>query len=170
MKKFLIGCALVLVLVMIGTGWAMAEVAPADPQTLASVKANCNQIKTRLRQLRVNDALLRVNYGQVYESISANVIAPVNTRLITNGLKPVELIAISSDYDKNLAQFRKTYLSYEEKLSDLLSQDCNTHPAEFYRVLNEVRNLRQRSGELLRQVDGLAHQYQNKLWELSNDF
>lgn len=144
---------------------ARAE-ADVDAQIIANVRANCAQLKTRLRQLRVNDALSRVNYGQIYESISSNVITPTNARLVANNLKPVELISISSDYDHDLAQFRRDYLTYEEKLSALLSVDCQTDPRGFYQQLTTVRNLRQANGNLLKKIDQAARQYQTLIREM----
>ncbi|MDO4870501.1 MAG: hypothetical protein Q3996_00160 [Candidatus Saccharibacteria bacterium] len=168
MKQILTGLIVTIILLNFGNiNLALAEENSIDDQLVNNVKTNCNQIKIRLRQLQVSDALSRVNYGQIYESINLNVITPSNTRLVTNGIKPVDLIVLSSDYDRNLNQFRRNYLVYEEKLSILVKNDCQSDPRGFYQKLTEVRQLRQQNAALLKQVDSLARQYQTMIRKMN---
>lgn len=126
----------------------------------------CQQVKTRLKQVKLGDAVTRVNYGQVYESLSVNVMAPTNLRLVANNLKPVELLTITDKYQKQVVQFRQHYLDYEEKLSQVLDMSCSPQPRQLIASLSELRQLRQQLNADTKILQQLATDYQTKFKEL----
>lgn len=132
-----------------------------------AVDANmCQQVKTRLKQIKLSDAVTRVNYGQVYESLSVNVMTPTNLRLVANNLKPVELLTITDNYQKQFAQFRQNYVNYEEKLSQSLELSCDQNPTQLISSLPELRQLRQKLNANTKTLRQLAGDYQMKFKEL----
>lgn len=132
-----------------------------------AVDANmCQQVKTRLKQIKLSDAVTRVNYGQVYESLSVNVMTPTNLRLVANNLKPVELLTITDNYQKQFAQFRQNYVNYEEKLSQSLELSCDQNPTQLIGSLPELRQLRQKLNANTKTLRQLAGDYQIKFKEL----
>lgn len=143
--------------------------AQVPPRLVEQVRASCPQLKIRLQQLGVQDALNRVNYGQAYESLSLNVIVPTNTRLVANGLNPVELISLSDDYDKALTKFRQAYVLYEEKLTELKDSDCRQQPELFYQKLVKIRMLRHDLNGYSGHLRQLVEAYQLKFKELMNE-
>ncbi len=116
---------------------------PLSDEQRVAIKSQCSQIKSSLGQLHASDALLRVNRGQVYESLSSKIMYPFVARLSSNGLDSKALNARAAQYKHELSQFRADYILYEQKLSETLRVDCRQKPEDFYRVLMEARSLRQ---------------------------
>ena len=50
---------------------------PTEAQ-LTKIQTECSSIKSHLKKLRSNDALMRVNLGQNYETISSRLMAKLN--------------------------------------------------------------------------------------------
>lgn len=125
----------------------------------------CQQVKTRLKQLKLRDAVTRVNYGQVYESISLNIINPTNSRLVNNHLKPAELLVISDRYDKQLTKFRQDYVAYEEALSQVVEISCQQHYDQLMLQLPKIRQLRQQLQTDAQALRQLATDYQRQFKE-----
>lgn len=134
-----------------------------------AVDANmCQQVKTRLKQIKLSDAVTRVNYGQVYESLNVNVMTPTNLRLVANNLNPVDLLIITDNYQKQFTQFRQNYLNYEEKLSQTLEMSCDQNPTQLISSLSELRQLRQKLNTNTKSLRQLAGEYQTKFKEFYN--
>ena len=150
-------------------GQNLIQAQDVSSNLIDQIKINCSQIKVRLKQVQVRDALSRVNYGQAYESISLNIINPVNTRLVANNLRPVELLRISSEYDKNLATFRRDYVVYEEELSNLINTSCEDQPKMFYEGLVKVRAQRQALNILTKKLNAQINTYRIKFKEFINE-
>jgi len=106
------------------------------------IVANCVPIKNTLARLHASDALLRVNRGQVYESLGSRVMDTFNARLSNNRLDNKAMTTISSQYRTALTKFRTDYISYEQKLSEALRIDCASQPDRFYAATAEARTLR----------------------------
>lgn len=160
-------------LIYLGCGLVIAAVLVL-PAGLArsldfAVDANmCQRVKTRLKQIKLSDAVTRVNYGQVYESLSVNVMAPTNLRLVANNLNSVELLTITDNYQKQFTQFRQHYVSYEEKLSQVLEISCEQDPIQLTKNLPDLRQLRQQLHTDTENLRQLATSYQTKFKELYN--
>lgn len=113
-----------------------------SPDQTARVKANCVSIKNSLNQLHASDALLRVNRGQVYESMGTKLMDTFNDRLGNNRLDNKAVTTVTGNYRAALANFRSDYIAYEQKLSAAIRIDCSIQPNTFHASLEEARTLR----------------------------
>lgn len=145
MKRFLvlIGCS-VAVLASLGASLAVrAQSTPMTEAHIQRIKANCVDAQSVLTQLHASDALLRVNRGQLYESISSKLMAPFNSRVALNKFDGSKLVAQSATYETQLNDFRSSYKSYEEAMSRTLRINCTNEPVAFYDSVAEARGKRQ---------------------------
>ncbi len=117
------------------------------PEQTERVKLNCVSIKNTLSQLHASDALLRVNRGQVYESMASKLMDTFNTRLANNRLDNKAMMTVTSNYRTALNNFRLDYIAYEQKLSDAIKIDCSAQPNTFHETLEEARTLRKKVHE-----------------------
>ena len=106
------------------------------------IKANCVGIKSSLTQLHVSDALLRVNRGQLYETMASKLMDKFNGRLSSNRLDNKAMTTVSGNYYTALATFRSDYIAYENKLSSAIAIDCTQQPDAFHEAVEEARELR----------------------------
>lgn len=106
------------------------------------IRSNCTETKATLSQLHASDGLLRVNRGQVYESISTKLMATFNSRASLNRLDATQLVTVASSYERELAAFRVDYKSYEQQMSDILKIDCTKQPVAFYDAIAQARDKR----------------------------
>lgn len=116
------------------------------------IKTNCVSIKSSLSQLHVSDALLRVNRGQIYESMGTNLMDAFNGRLGGARLDNKAMVAVTEQYRTALADFRADYIAYEQKLSTALKIDCRSKPQTFHNTIGEARELRK---EVYADIQGL---------------
>ncbi len=124
-----------------------AQTAHAQSTALTSeqaehIRSNCVSIKSTLNQLHASDALLRVNRGQVYESMASKLMDPFNSRLSSNRLDAKATSVVTGSYRGALDSFRTNYKSYEEKLSSAIRVDCSKDPELFYNTIEQARVLR----------------------------
>lgn len=106
------------------------------------IRSNCTSIKNTLNQLHVSDALLRVNRGQMYESMASKLMDSFNSRLNNNRLDAKATSAVTVSYRNALATFRTDYIAYEEKLASALKVDCVNQPELLYTTTEQARVLR----------------------------
>lgn len=111
---------------------------------IARIRANCVDAQSTLSQLHASDALLRVNRGRLYESISTQLMVPFNSRVSINQLDGAKLVAISTTYEAQLASFRANYKLYEEAMSQALRINCTNEPVAFYDQVNSAHTKRQK--------------------------
>lgn len=112
------------------------------PTQTAQIQTNCQSIKSVLNQLHVSDALLRVNRGQLYESIATKLMDRFNTRLASSDFESNNFQAITSNFRDELTKFRTDYVNYERQLSRVIAIDCQENPTEFNSALEDARALR----------------------------
>lgn len=106
------------------------------------IEANCVGIKSSLNQLHVADALLRVNRGQLYETMASKLMDKFNGRLSLNHLDNQAMTTVSGNYYAALSTFRSDYIAYENKLSSAIAIDCTQQPDAFYEATEQARQLR----------------------------
>lgn len=111
-------------------------------EQLQRISANCLAAKTTLNQLHASDALLRVNRGQIYESMGAKLMNNFNGRLSSNSLDNKGLLLVTTSYKGALDSFRLDYQAYERQLSAAIKVDCNKQPAEFHDAVEDARTKR----------------------------
>ncbi|HET6746775.1 MAG TPA: hypothetical protein VFH06_01565 [Candidatus Saccharimonadales bacterium] len=120
-----------------------AETAPMTEAHIAQIRANCVDAQSVLAQLHASDALLRVNRGQLYESISTKLMAPFNSRVALNKYDGSKLTEQSVIYDRQLDEFRSSYKAYDEAISKALKINCVNEPVAFYDSVADARAKRQ---------------------------
>lgn len=118
-----------------------AETSPTEAQ-ITRIKTNCVTVKNTLNQIHANDALLRFNRGQLYESMTTKLMTRFNSRVDSNNFDAKQLIAVTNSYGAALANFRTDYISYEEQMSTALSIDCQKEPITFYDAVAKARTKR----------------------------
>ena len=106
---------------------------------IARIRSNCIEAQSTLSQLHTSDALLRVNRGQLYESISTKLMTPFNSRATLNRFDVTKLSSAAADYERELMAFRANYKSYEEAMSQALKINCTNQPVAFYDNVNDAR-------------------------------
>ncbi|MDB5162682.1 MAG: exported protein of unknown function [Candidatus Saccharibacteria bacterium] len=106
------------------------------------IRSNCTTIKSTLNQLHVSDALLRVNRGQIYESMASKLMDPFNSRLGNNRLDAKATVVVTESYRTALNTFRDDYKDYDVKLTSAIRVDCINEPEVFYNTTEEARLLR----------------------------
>jgi len=119
---------------------------------VVQIRTRCTSIQTTLNRIHANDALLRVNQGQLYDKLSSKLMAPFNSRLALNRLDANQLVSVTSSYENNLGQFRTKYQTYEVSLSDLLKIDCTKKPTQFYDLLVKTRDDRKEVDKAVAQL------------------
>lgn len=130
------------------------------------IQANCTTIKNTVSQLHANDALLRVNRGQIYESMSTKLMERFNTRLSGNGLDSTGTVAVTNSYKSALETFRTDYQAYERQLSAVLRIDCTKQPSEFHAAIEDARAKRAKVYEDVLRL----HRYIDDYRSAVNDF
>lgn len=139
---FLFISALLLMLSPLASIVKAQDAAPMTEAHIERIRSNCVEAQSTLTQLHTSDAGLRVNRGQVYESISTKLMAPMNSRITLNKLDGATLVTITATYENQLTDFRAKYQQYEESMSRILKLDCQKQPVAFYDGVGETRDLR----------------------------
>lgn len=137
LRLVLFGLIAVLLLPVFGSNNSYAEELSDDQ--IGRIKTNCLAIKGSLNQLHATDALLRVNRGQIYESVGTKLMNNFNGRLNNNGLDNKGLVVVTNQYQTALATFRTDYQSYEQQLSTTIRIDCAKDPITFHEALLDAR-------------------------------
>lgn len=132
---------LTLFLTMVIAPLASAQTTMSDVH-VKKIKANCLAAQNTLSRLHAADALLRVNRGQVYESISVKLMASMNSRIALNRLDGRDMVAVAASYEQELVDFRASYQDYEQNMTQLLKLDCAKQPVTFYDQVAVTRQKR----------------------------
>ena len=149
-------CGVSLAGVMIRSG--MAQTAPSSPP-LHLIRSQCQSIRSTLQRIQHNDALLRVNAGQAYNTISTNLIAKLNSRLALAQIDSSRMVMIARDYEEARKAFAQQYNEYESNLTALVKTDCTAKPGEFYAQLIKTRDARRQVSESVTTMSKLAADY-----------
>lgn len=125
-------------LLWVGSAHAITGADLSDEQ-LGRIQANCLSIKGSLNQLHATDGLLRVNRGQLYESLGTRLMNNFNSRLGNNGLDNKGLVAVTQGYKSAQTTFINDYISYEQQLSSVIRIDCAKEPRVFHDAVESAR-------------------------------
>ncbi len=112
-----------------------------EVQSAAIVK-NCDTIKDNLKKVQKEDARIRVYLGGYYETILSKFIMPLNVRLVENNLSSAGLVENQNKFAASKAVFANDFVTYQQKLEELVGMDCKQKPEEFYDSLVVVRQKR----------------------------
>lgn len=163
MKRVILSVA-----VIIGLGLGLAGVSSAYAQSSqpdlsdehrARISGNCSSALSSLSRLHATDALLRVNRGQLYESMSTKLMARFNSRITLNRLDGTSLVATTSNYERALATFRSDYQAYEQQMSVTLRSNCQEQPQAFYYAVADTREKRQKVHQDVQRLHSLIDEY-----------
>lgn len=170
-KKKILSCTLLAVFI---SGFFLYNVHAQDgsitDQQVQQIRDNCLSTKNTLNQLHVSDALLRVNMGQVYESLSAKLMDGFNKRVSNNNYDDVDLISATKNYRAMLDTFRTDYKTYEEQLSNTLNIDCQQDPVAFYDAILWARIKRNQVSSDTKSLNQYIEQYQLVVNQFEKDF
>lgn len=119
-----------------------AQTPPVTEEQIARIKINCVSAKNIVNRVHLSDALLRVNRGQMYESMSTKLMERFNARASGNRYVVTDLLSTTQSYDAALKTFHQHYISYEEQMSAALRIDCTKEPVSFYDAVAAARTLR----------------------------
>lgn len=123
-------------------GLASAQTALSDDQ-IKQITGSCLSTKNTLNQLHASDALLRVNRGQIYESIYAKLMSRFSTRVLNNKLDNSNLALSANEFSTTLNTFRSDYIAYEGQLTKTIEIDCIKSPVQFYEATTLSRTKRE---------------------------
>lgn len=152
------------------TFWGVnAQSAPLSQAQLEQIQGNCIAVKSTLNQIHSSDALLRVNTGQTYESISTKLMKRFDDRAYFNNMNNDTLVASSANFDILLNNFRNDYLAYEQKLSSAISIDCVAQPEAFYNAVALARSDRVKVHDDVTNLDNELDQYNLALAKFETD-
>lgn len=143
MKKFRGTWLPGLILAVIVSGVVLFKVSAQDDvmdqAQIDRILTSCSTSHNTLNQLHSSDTLLRVNMGQMYESIMTKLMQGFNGRVAGNDFNNSSLTVISDEYGNVLDRFRSDYIKYEEHLSKAIGIDCYRQPVAFYDAVNIAR-------------------------------
>lgn len=134
------------------------------------VKSNCATIKNTLNQLHASDGLLRVNRGQIYESMLTKLMDRFNSRLASNNFDNVSMVSTAGQYKNALNNFRSDYKVYEEQLSATLTIDCAKQPVEFYNAIASARGRRLIVHNDIINLNGYIDRYKMDVIQFEKDY
>ena len=141
--KRVVVALLAIVLLSAGVFSGVRAQTPAlSDEQRARIRTNCVTAKNTLNQLHASDGLLRVNRGQIYDSMSTKLMVRFNSRADANRYDVKDLTSVTQTYNTTLTAFRADYQSYEEKLSEALKIDCVSEPSQFYYAVADARTKR----------------------------
>jgi len=140
-KALILGVAVALLLSFGIFKDSSAQSSLTDEQ-LKRISNNCLSIKSTLNQLRTSDALLRVNRGQLYESIGAKLMNNFNSRVSSNNRDAKGLTLIAGNYQTALTAFRDDYRAYALQLSAAIKINCDTQPTQLHAAIIDARQKR----------------------------
>lgn len=149
---------------------ARAQLEPLSEAHTQRIIRSCTAAKASLERLHRTDALLRVNRGQLYESISTKLMARFNGRVALNRLDGSTLVTITTAFEKALQSFRQNYQIYDEALSSALRIDCNTKPEAFYYATLEARDKRTRVNQDVQVLHASIREYQSAFDQFSQSY
>ena len=156
--------------VFVGTTVFAEDSSTITDLQLVQIRARCSEVKATLGRVHANDALLRVNRGQLYERLSTKLAAPLNSRIALNRLDGSSLLTVTSNYDQHLNDFRTHYQTYEEQLSATMRIDCVNQPAKFYDSLQDARAKRQIVNESSQRLTSDIAEYKQAFTEFARSY
>lgn len=150
--------------------YVSAQNALVTGQQIEQIQVNCLSNKNTLNQLHASDALLRVNQGQIYESMTTKLMERFNSRVASSRLNNDNLVVAVDNYKTALGMFRLDYKKYEEHLSAAISINCIEQPVEFYNAVADARILRSQVHNDVVILDQYIDQYQLSLDQFEKDY
>lgn len=157
---------------LIFSPFAMAENKKIDfsDEKAHKIVSECQKIKGQIGKTRSNDALMRVNLGQSYETISDKLMVNLNTRIASNKLNGSKLVEKTAEFNENVIYFRENYQKYEKELTKLSDMKCSDKDIAktFYEQLEKVRYLRSELNYNTTKIAEISKEYKDALREFKD--
>ncbi len=148
---------------------ARAQEVPTSQTPVDRLQERCDAVQTTIRRLHTTDGLLRVNIGQVYNDVSAQLMARLNGRLAINRVDSTRLVEITNEFESARLTFSSTYNEYEKALSSLLKIDCKSRSTEYYAQLLIARDARHKLSVSVQELNDLVSDYRVSVEQLKQD-
>jgi hypothetical protein len=161
---------LVLVLIITPVFNVVAQSIAMNNAQTEIIRSNCVAAKTKLKQLHASDALLRVNMGQIYETMLTKLMEKFNGRLANNDYGNGDFVSISINYSLTLDNFRSNYITYEKQLSTAIDIDCSTQPASFYDAVVLAQAKRDQVHADITKLNQFAAKYESTLVQFEKNY
>lgn len=158
--KRTIGLVAVIVAVLVSP-LVRAEGSLTDAQ-LRAIEANCVDAQINIQRVQEADKLTRINRGYLYDS-TLKLMVNFNSRVAQNKLDAPELISITSSFTKTLDDFRATFTTYDDTLTQLTHLECYKQPTTFNDILTSARESRKVLSMHIRDFELLLNRYQTTL-------
>ena len=133
---------------------------------ISLIRANCSSVQASMMRLHANDALARVHLGQGYETISARLMTPMNSRVVIEKYEGSALIRTAADFNLRLDQFRNEYQRYDQTITKVIQMKCENDPEGFYSSIEQARVYRAQVRESVVSLGDLITQYRAQVDEL----
>lgn len=146
-------------LLVLPTSAAAQALQPTGATPVDRLQARCDTIRPLVRRLHTSDALLRVNIGQAYNSMSQRLMARLNSRLALSRLDSAQLVAITARFETARTAFGAAYDEYEQALSALTKIDCRQKPTDFYQQLLMARDARYKVSKNVQNLNDIISDY-----------
>lgn len=170
-KIFFVVClTTAIILSMLSIVFVSAQNTSMTTQQIEQVRSNCISAKNTLNQLHSSDALLRVNMGQMYESMSTKLMDRFNVRISSSGFSNTDLVDVSKNYGHTLNTFRLDYIAYEEQLALAIGIDCPDQPIAFYDAVQLARSKRDQLNTDIITLNQYIDNYQSGLIQFEKDY
>lgn len=141
-----------------------------DPN-LTEIILDCKAVQGKLRKVHEVDGLTRVNAGQKYESIANKLMAPMNTYLVKEGYDASKMVEVAAKYNKQIEEFKNSYMSYEGELSSFLRKDCSRNEHNlFYQELLRIRQHRVEIYDINQKIQESIYAYRAEFDKFTRDF
>lgn len=169
--KSLFLCLLMVILVSgLAFGLVAAQNPPMTDAQIGRIRSSCFSAKNTLNQLHASDALLRVNRGQIYESMSTKLMLRFDSRADSNHLDSKVLTSVASSYASAITTFREDYKNYEVQLANSLAIDCLKEPVSFYDAIATARTKRSLAHADVVKLNGEIDNYKAALDSFETNF
>jgi hypothetical protein len=110
--------------------------------SVAQIVEQCGEAQTALTELAMRDQELAEQLTQNYAHILANMLTPMNARLIFNNHHAEPLTRLTSDFARAMVEWNDDVELYTTRLQALRVVNCRTEPALFANGLTELRAAR----------------------------
>lgn len=130
-----------------------------DPVQVRAIQSRCSSLRATMSRIQHNDALLRVNVGQAYNTLSSQLMARLNSRLALEKIDSTQLVSIAQRFESERKQFATQYNTYETLIAGLVKASCQEAPVHYYEQLIKARDARQDVGASVKSLDELIKQY-----------
>lgn len=168
-KKLLV-TGLVFAVVLGGSLTVAAQGTPMTDQQIELIRNSCVSTKNTLNQLHSSDALLRVNRGQIYESMATKLMEKFNSRVSGNRFNNTGLVSVTNSYKSMLDIFRSDYIIYEKQLMSAINVNCSNQPVAFYDAVALARTERDQVHADVVRLNQLIDQYQLAIDQFGKDY